>query len=483
MTAENPIGMVPGLLERPFALADFLNDLPLAVAVLDRERRLVMVNQAMEALTGFDGADTRGVPCRHVMRFNLCRSACPAVQAEQAGGPVRSEGDIINQARRRIPVRVSSAALKDGRGRLLGYVETFEDARGREVSEEYLDAAFGYGGLLGQSPRMREVFRILPIIAQTDSSVLITGETGTGKDLVAEWVHEASGRKRGPFVKFNCGAVPETLLESELFGHMKGAFTGAVGDKPGRIRLASGGTLFLTEVGDLPVSLQVKLLTFLDDRIVHSLGATRGFEADVRIVAATHRQLESMVADGRFREDLMFRLNVVRVHLPPLRERGEDRRLLLEHFLGLFNQRFGKKIKGLTDEAQDLVLGWPFRGNVRELRNVIEFAANICQENEIGVEHLPAYISRPDASVPAAEAHPGREVVAGRERPPLENRDRSAMSWADVERNMIIEALVEARGKKSGAAEILGWSRSTLWRKMKTHGLDGKTGRAGSDDR
>jgi PAS domain S-box-containing protein len=461
---------VRGLIEHPDALAQFIDKLPLAVAVLDSDRRLVLMNRALEALTGFDGSELIGVPCRHMVRTNLCSTACPALEAKDSADQIWAEADMINGDRRRVPVRVCSAALRDDRGRLAGFVETFEDKRGYEGAEDYLEPGFSFNGLLGQSDQMREVFRILPIVAQTDSSVLITGETGTGKDLVAEWLHQASARKRGPFVKINCGAVPETLLESELFGHRKGAFTGAVSDKPGRIRLAHGGTLFLTEVGDLPLALQVKLLTFLDDKVVYPLGSGKGFEADVRIVAATHRQLERMVAEGRFREDLLFRLNVVRVHLPPLRERGEDLRLLLDHFLGLFNRRFGKSLKGLSDEAWEVVRQWPFRGNVRELRNVIEYAANICQRDQIGLEHLPVYMTRssqdeiPVVAAPPARATEPPSVSAG--------KTRASRSWAEVERDMILEALKESRGKKAEAAKILGWGRSTLWRKMKQFGLN-----------
>jgi DNA-binding NtrC family response regulator len=264
-------------------------------------------------------------------------------------------------------------------------------------------------------------------------------------------------------------------LESELFGHKKGAFTGAVGDKPGRFRLAHGGTLFLTEVGDLPLTLQVKLLTFLDDKVVYPLGSTKGFEADVRVIAATHRQLERMAAEGRFREDLLFRLNVVRVHLPPLRERGEDKFLLVEHFLNVFNQRFGKKIKGLTPQAEALIAEWPFKGNVRELRNVIEYAANICQDKQIGPEHLPSYMTRPETPEVGAEAPADRPAPKSRALD-TKHRDASRLNWADVEREMILEALVQAKGKRSEAADILGWGRSTLWRKMKAHGLDGRAG-------
>ena len=285
---------------------------------------------------------------------------------------------------------------------------------------------------------------------------------------MAEEIHKASDRADGPFVKINCGALPENLLESELFGHKKGAFTGADSDKLGRLRLAHQGTLYLTEIGDLPLPLQVKLLTFLDDKIVFPLGSTDGFQADVRVIAATHRNLERMVRDGLFRQDLLFRLNVVRFHLPPLRERGGDVRLLLDHFLKLYTGRFGKNIKDFSLPARGFLLNYPYPGNVRELRNIIEYATGICSVDTIGMEHLPTYLTEetaadggtaPESRGPETVDYPVRSQTEGRR-------------WADIERQLIVETLLKARGHKSKAAEILGWGRTTLWRKMKQYGLE-----------
>ena len=254
-----------------------------------------------------------------------------------------------------------------------------------------------------------------------------------------------------------------------MFGHQRGAFTGAVGDKPGRIRVAHKGTLFLTEIGDLPVSLQVKLLSFLDDKVVYPLGGTKGVQADVRVVAATHRNLEQMVREGTFREDLMFRLNVVRLSLPPLRERGQDILLLMDHFLKLFSARFEKKINGLAKQVRTLLSGYAYPGNVRELRNIIEYATNICQEEEIGLQHLPSYLTGTTPE-PSSMNRP----AGGPSEPPAKapaSTIKTDDSWQSLERQMILEALVEAKGRRSVAAEILGWGRSTLWRKMRIYGL------------
>lgn len=457
---------IHGLLRSPLDLAAVMDAVPMGLALLDEDRRVVLLNRALEALTGFDRELVRGVPCRDVLRSSFCPQACPALEAVRSQQGSTREGDIINRDRRRIPIRLTSLALRDAAGNPMGFLETVEDFSRRQGLGEGLEPAFGLERMIGRSPRMEELFRMIPVIAQTDSSVLITGETGTGKDLLAEAIHHLSGRAREPFVKVNCGALPETLLESELFGHKKGAFTGAVADKPGRLRLAHGGSLYLTEIGDLPLPLQVKLLTFLDDRVVYPLGDTRGYAADVRIIAATNHHLEEMVREGRFRADLLFRLNVVRLHMAPLRERGGDAVLLLSHFLAQFSARFQKKIRGFSDEARERLSAYPYPGNVRELRNVVEYAANVCQEPVIGLDHLPVYLTEAgvqlDAPVSAGSAALlDAEIEAG-----------GPVRWTEIEKRMIVNALVRAGGRRKEAAELLGWGRSTLWRKMKQYGLD-----------
>ena len=461
---------VSGLTDRPMALSDLLDKLPLGVLVLDTDRRIRLINQALEALTGFDRDTALLVPCHAIMRCNLCQQQCPAQEAREKGGAVSFKGDIINRSRRKVQVQITANPLRDLSGEIVGFLETYEDTSQLEEQGDRLRKSYGFGSLLGRSPRMEAVFNLLPVIAQTDSSVLITGETGTGKDLAAEAIHEASDRSRGPFIKVNCGALPEALLESELFGHAKGAFTGATGDKPGRIRLAHNGTFFLTEVGDLPLPLQVKLLTFLDDKVVYPLGSSKGFRADVRVIAATHQNLEQMVRDGRFREDLLYRLNVVRVQLPPLRERGEDVRLLLEHFLKLLSSRFAKKIDGYNEQARSILLSYSYPGNVRELRNIVEYAVNICQEQVIRPEHLPVYLFQSPEETMAAPPEP--EYSASSAPAAVSLAADGDVSWPAVERRLIVDALIRAKGKRSKAAEILGWGRSTLWRKMKQHGLE-----------
>ncbi|MCW7753977.1 sigma 54-interacting transcriptional regulator [Desulfobotulus sp. H1] len=459
-----PIAHITKLFQVPLGFQKFLDNIPMGVVLTDHEKRIVCVNHGFEALTGFSAEYSRGLFCQDILRSRQCVLLCPARQAMETGETQSLETDIISRDRQRIPVRITIAPLHDDQGKFRGILESLEDLRPYQELGEKQRHAYSFSSLVGRSPQMEKIFQILPVLAQSDASVLITGETGTGKDLVAEALHQSSERARGPFIKVNCGALPETLLESELFGHMKGAFTGALENKPGRFRLAHGGTLFLTEIGDLPLSLQVKLLTFLDDRIIYPLGSTRGFPANVRIVAATHRNLEAMVRDGCFRQDLLFRLNVARVHLPPLREREDDIRLLLDHFLNIFNQHLKKNLKGYAPESLKILLSYPFAGNVRELRNIVEYAVNVCPRNAIEASHLPAYLTTELTGQTVAQ-----EVKA----PPMvfSNQDRDA-SWNTVERQMILNALIQSGGRKTRAAALLGWGRSTLWRKIKQYGID-----------
>ncbi len=454
------------LFDFPINLRSLIDEIPLGIIILDMDRRIMLLNRSFESLTGFSQNEAAGVPCYHILRSKMCIKGCPALNMKQESKPVCMESDLINRDRNLIPVRVNLALLKDPDHKAVGFLETVEDMRPIKELDAQKSHAYSFAHLIGRSPQMEKIFQILPVFAQSDSSVLITGETGTGKDLAAEAIHQASNRAKRPFVKVNCGALPETLLESELFGHRKGAFTGAVENKPGRFRLAHNGTLYLTEIGDLPLSLQVKLLTFLDDQMVYPLGGTTGFQANVRVIAATHRNLEQMVQTGRFREDLLFRLNVVRIHLPPLRERRGDVRLLLDYFLNSLNSRFRKNIKGFSNKTLDILKGYPYPGNVRELRNISEYAVNVCQEEKIQPHHLPAYIVE---MKPMIEAQVLPPIQTGLNEYTLPETEQT---WGAMERKLIMDALVKTGGRRSKTAELLGWGRSTLWRKMKQYGIN-----------
>lgn len=463
--AHTDIPIIEGLGDGMVSLPPFLDELPIGILVTDLERRAILVNRYLRALTGFC-QPARGVPCKYILRGSRCVEGCPALACSGVDGASACEADIINRDRKKISIRTTVSPVFDSKGNKIGFLEAVEDLRLME-RQDLPVGKFVFGDIIGDSVAMQQIYRVLATIAQTDSSVLITGQTGTGKDYIAEAVHNASQRAKGPFIKVNCGALPENLMESELFGHMKGAFTGAVENKPGRFRLAHTGTLYLTEIGDLPLSLQVKLLSFLDDRIIYPLGGSRGQHVDVRLVAATHRDLEDMVRKGMFREDLLFRLNVVRMHLPPLMERGNDIYMLLDHFLNAFNKRFKKKVRQLDEKSLRALLAYPFPGNVRELRNIVEYAVNFCEGDTILPEHLPRYIA--SFKPPKKEAESEKAAMQAAETPdPPVSPDAS---WADAEKHMIMNAMLRSRGNRTRAAQFLGMGRSTLWRKMKTHNM------------
>jgi transcriptional regulator with PAS, ATPase and Fis domain len=461
MNAPDPTRLAR-LLDNQESLSTLLDELPLGVAVMAPDGTLLLVNKTYETLTGVDRSRIVGLKCLHSLRCDYCMGDCPVMNGWKKTGAVGVEANLVSRDRSKILVRLTVAPLHGEDGELRGVVETIT-SRSSHTLNSVATGIYGLGDLVGRSPQIEKIFAMVPSIAQTDSSVLITGETGTGKDLLAEEIHNASARSDGPFVKVNCGALPDTLLESELFGHTKGAFTGADHNKPGRFRMAHGGTLFLTEIGDLPLPLQVKLLSFLDDKVVYPLGSTKGFHTDVRVVVATHRDLEAMVALKQFRQDLLYRLNVIRLHLPPLRERGGDIPLLQDHFLKLLQARFGKKVEGFSDNAKALLNVYPYPGNVRELRNLIEYAVNFCDGKRIHTRHLPGYLLQPG---PAPSVQP-ESLAQPLAQPMPTAASTQPQNWEDMQRSMILDALVRSGGRKQQAAALLGWGRSTLWRKMK----------------
>ena len=456
-----------GLFARPIDLRRIVDELPLGVVFIDLNKSILQMNRQFEVLTGFSGEKVIGLPCWDVLRCDHCQSGCLADESGEKQVPVTKRCSIIDRERRRIEVNVTSVPVYDSKGVLYGHMETVTESERNEEYHDSFGAQLQLGSFIGRSEQLEKVLRVVPVVAQTDSSVLITGETGTGKDLLAEIIHKNSERCDGPFVKINCGSLPETLMESELFGHTKGAFTGAVADKMGRLRLGHNGTVFLTEIGDLTPALQVKLLTFLDDKVVHPLGSTKSFQADVRVIAATHRNLEKMVQERSFRKDLLYRLNVVRLHLPPLRERVGDTPLLIDYFLKHFSKKFNKQNVAFDEWARSFLLRYPYPGNVRELRNIVEYAVNVSRSERIGQDELPAYLFD-DQAMPVAEVHESETTIGGFQ-PAGHTADAN---WSEAERRLIMETMVACRGRKAEAAKRLGWSRSTLWRKIKQHGIE-----------
>ncbi len=332
-------------------------------------------------------------------------------------------------------------------------------------------------GMVGKSPALGEVFRVLAKVAPTDSTVLVTGESGTGKELLVRALHANSRRAGKPFVPVNCGAIPRELLESELFGHEKGAFTSAVRTRQGRFELADGGTIFLDEIGEMDLSLQVKILRALQEKEFERVGGGKTLKADVRIVAATNRDLESEVKAGRFREDLFYRLNVIPLHLPPLRERGEDILLLADHFLARFCRQKGRSVLTLSEQAKRLVLTYPWQGNVRELENFMERLSILCERDVIAVEDLPRKILDNAGVIPPPPLHQP-EFPAGFTWPKLADLADKAMGLKEfldtMEEKLLVEALERAGGVKNQAAELLGIKRTTLIEKLKKRNMAGE---------
>ena len=323
----------------------------------------------------------------------------------------------------------------------------------RAISNRYV-----FADMIGKAPSMQKIFEIVPVVAASEATVLIDGPTGTGKDLLAKIIHNSSSRSKKALVKVNCAALPDNLLESEMFGYVKGAFTGADRDKPGRFQEADGGTIFLDEIGDLPLSLQAKLLRVLEDQEFYPLGSRKTTKVDVRIVAATNQTLEKEVEKRRFREDLFYRLNVLRLELPPLRERREDIPLLINHIMKQRSTMLGAPARGISERAMEVLLNYSYPGNVRELENILEHALIICQDDMIERKHLPHFLQRD---------------ISPSESPENSGEDSLQIS-TDNEKSRILEALRLSGWHRGNTARELNMNRSTLWRKMKKYDLSSR---------
>jgi PAS domain S-box-containing protein len=422
------------------------------VFTVDGSWRVSSFNRAAERITGVSREEAIGRRCADVFRASLCEAGCPLRRTLETRAPVVNEAAfIVDASGRRVPISVSTALLRDEHGEIVGGAETFRDLSVVEELRKQIKGLRKVGDIASRSVAMRRVLDILPKLASSDSSVLLQGETGTGKELVARAIHELSGRRSKPFVAVNCAALPDTLLESELFGYRAGAFTGASRDKPGRFALAEGGTLLLDEIGEVSPALQLRLLRVLQERAYEPLGATHTRRADVRVITATNRDLGRLAESGEFRQDLYYRINVMKLVLPPLRERREDITLLVEQFVRALNAAQGKELEGVTGDALALLMAHHYPGNVRELRNIIEHGFVLCQKGKIGLEHLP-----PDL-VPRARAlgeQPITDVVRA------------------VEAQAICAALERNGNNRLAAARELKMHKSTLFRKAKRLGLE-----------
>jgi len=428
----------------PGEVAVILDSVADGVFTVDGAFRITSFNHAAETITGVPRREATGNPCCEVFRASICEAECALKETMRTGRPVvNRQVYILHSSGERVPISVSTSVLKDQRGRILGGVETFRDLRLVEQLRAEVSRQYTFADILSKNSKMQRLFAVLPAVAESDSTVLIEGESGTGKELVARAIHTLSPRRNGPLVTVNCGALPDTLLESELFGYKAGAFTDARTDKPGRFALAEGGTLFLDEIGDVSPALQVRLLRVLENRTYEPLGSTKSLQANVRVVAASNRRLTDLVKTGKFREDLYYRVNVVRVDLPPLRQRKEDIPLLIDHFVARFNRLRGREIAGVSPETLAILLSHEYPGNIRELENVIEHAFILCRGGVIQPDHLPEPLLPKQPSV----AH--------------------AKTFRDLEARFIFDVLRRNEWNRLRAAKELGVHKTTLWRKIR----------------
>lgn len=431
-----------------------LDSIEEGVFTVDLNWSITSFNKAAEKITGISREGAIGQQCSEIFSSNICNTAdCAIRKAIHIDKPViNMPVYIIRSDEKRIPISVNASVLKDRKGRMIGGVETFRDLSAITRLRKSLDKnnSYSFENMVSRNQKMLEIFSTLILIADSDCTVLIEGATGTGKEMLARAIHNNSRQKKGPFVPVNCGALPDTLIESELFGYKAGAFTDAKMDKPGRFARAQGGTIFLDEIGDISTTLQTRLLRVLEEKTYEPLGSVEPSQTNARVVAATNQELDQLVEDNRFREDLFFRINVMKLTLPRLAERKEDIPLLVNHFIESFNEEKGKNILGLTQEAMASVMLYDWPGNIRELENAIEHAIILCKEDLIHLQCLP------DKVLSTINA--------------IFSKDGTTLK--DIEKNAIVQALQRNNWKKGVTAKELGIDKNTLRRKITRYGIE-----------
>lgn len=418
------------------------------VFTVDLDWTITFFNRAAAAITGVPVHEALGRKCQDVFHSSICDGACALKTCMEQNLNLSNKSiHIVRRDGKKIPLSISAAPLRDQKGQIVGGVETFRDLSDIHLMRKQLLGAYTVEDIVSRSEKLAKILHILPLIAASESTVLLLGESGTGKELFARAIHNLSPRKSGPYVPVNCGALPATLMESELFGYKKGAFTDAKTDHQGRFQTARKGTIFLDEIGDLPPPLQVKLLRVLQEKAFEPLGSAKSVRADVRVIAATNRDLEKMVAAGEFRQDLFYRLSVARLPLPSLRERPEDIALLASHFVDRLNAVQGKSIQGLSEDVMHVLLRHDYPGNARELQNILEYAFILCPQGFIQIEHLPEYLH------PQAGGAGSRRV-----------QDQPGLTMRSIKRQAALDALQRHAGRKMAACRELGVTKDTLRR-------------------
>ncbi len=442
-----------------------VNTMREGLMIVDPDGTIVSVNKALEKMTGFLHTELIGRKCEvlncslfPVSRQNRGDAWCTLFKS---GFMETRQCTLQKKDKSVIQVVKNAAILTDGDGNVIGAVETITDITDMiekdhqiEAYRKELFAEESFHGIIGTSKTMKRVYDLIANAARSDAPVIIFGESGVGKELVSRAVHATGNRKQGPFVKVNCAALKDSLLESELFGHVKGAFTGAYKDREGRFESAHQGDIFLDEIGDIPLATQVKLLRVLEEKTVERVGSGQGIPVDVRIISATNRDLEKMMETGEFRKDFFFRINVIPIHIPPLRDRKEDIPLIAQSFFDKIRLKSGRKIQGVAKATMDLLLAYPWPGNVRELKSAFEYAFVVCDGNLIQPEHLPASILNYNAPY----------------KKPAPTADKD-----DQTKQELIEALEQTGGNRSAAARLLGVSRVTVWNRMKKYNINAQT--------
>jgi PAS domain S-box-containing protein len=429
-----------------------LNSITEGVFTVDLNWCITSFNRAAEDITGVPHKKALGQRCSDILRADVCENDCALRETMRTGKPIMNKAvHIVDAKGERHALAISTALLKDENGKVIGGVETFRDMSLVEDLLKRIEGRYCCEDIISQNHRMQNLFAILPNVAESDCTVLIEGESCTGKELFARAIHNLSFRKEGPFVAVSCSALPDTLLESELFGYKAGAFTDAKKDKPGRFAMAEGGTVFLDEIGDISAAVQVRLLRVLQEHIYEPLGAVASAEADVRVIAASNKKLSKLVEQGSFRDDLYYRINVMRLELPPLRERKDDIPLLVNHFINHFRRLRKKNISCVTDEVMASLLAYEYPGNVRELENIIEHCFVLCQGEVIEKKHLPTSVC-PRSSMDRMKTSEVRTLK-------------------QMEQLLIVEALRRNKGNQTITAKELGINKSTLFRKLKAYDI------------